>query len=227
MGSSKGAWWVTWCETSSLTFPSGRLAAVHSVQMQQPLEITHYYLFSVGLHSLCDYAVWNHGGKRGYRQKGEEAQDVRTVPVPSSKSVKTLLGELGRVIPELYSMLTKSTTQKSDLCLSESSRVVFANAAGKWENSFCQAFYLEWPFKMDEQQFGLFTLAQQLTDFYPSRVQCSNEAWNWTPDVALVSPVTLIHAVSSPPPFSMGVFALAYLVWLQTSSDNTQASTLL
>lgn len=44
-------------------------------------------------------------GGGGYRQKGEDTQDVRTVPVPASKSslsVESLLGNLGRVITELY-----------------------------------------------------------------------------------------------------------------------------
>lgn len=147
-------------------------------------------------------------GERGYRQKGEETQDVRAVPVPSSKSsssVRTLLGDPGRVITELYVNKKHNTKVRFLFVWLQKPHRLFLQTLLQ---QISEKTAFEWPFKMDEQQFGLFTLAQQLTDLYPSRVQRTNAAWNRTPDVALLSPVALIFVVSSPPPFLMGVFAL-------------------
>lgn len=76
-------------------------------------------------------------GQKGYRKKAEKAQDVRTVPVPSSKSSssgKTLLGHLGKS----HYLITRSpkAQNKSQISVglvAGSSQVVFANvaAAGK------------------------------------------------------------------------------------------------
>lgn len=81
-------------------------------------------------------------GERGYRQKGEETQDVRAVPVPSSKSsssVRTLLGDPGRVITELYVNKKHNTKVRFMFVWLQKPQVVFANitAADKWENSLC------------------------------------------------------------------------------------------
>lgn len=162
----------------------------------------------------------------GYRQKGEETQDVRSALVStstSSSSVKTLLGDLGRVISEWYVNKKHDAIVRFLFVWWQKPHRRFLPTLLKQVNE--KTAFVVVPFKMDEN--GLFTLVQQLTDLSPSRVQCTNTAWNRTPAVALLSPVALIYAVSPPPPFSMAVFALVYLAWLQTLSDKSRASALL
>lgn len=155
------------------------------------------------LHS--DYAVWTErwGGTGCKNCSGSIIQVLFIGKNPPKRTWEESL---------LNDVLTRSPTPKpefeSGCLLAETSEVVFT-AAGKWENSFCGCTKA---FKKDKQQFGLFTLALQLTDLYPSRVQCTNAAWNRTPDVALLSPVALAYAVPSPHlPLSRWEFLLFFI----------------